>query len=591
MMTHKTGPNRLPPEIGLGFDHAVVQTALGSRNHKHKNEDSYWPCQEVSRQQPHCAIDYLIAGRLYIVADGVSGALAGHEASELAVRTIAESYYATLFQLARPPKQDDIVYALQEAISEANRVLLHRSDEFIDQYGLTDQNSLQAAVICVLLRNQTATIANVGDCHLYRYTPAYEGNFSRKKTVPDHLEPDGHGQNGPHPPNPPVPELVEGLPIVGEGGVRVEGQIELLSQPDHSTRYFLGANLQRDQISIYQKRLSPQDILLLCTDGLYTYLAADHDAQKASAAMLKIFQRHYDSGGIKRVAHHLLEQANDAHNGGGRDNITLMMIERPLFTQKSEAVNRYIFPACSEREEDSRPWDGVVTLSPIPKQIQPPPSQGLFGASHRQYELIKGAWGLTEGLTEGVNGAPHPIIVRLGQMAEQLAHESTAPEQKLWLRRATQLGVSIGQAEWQEAQALSYQLGFDFEQNFSTVKQIWALYDQAPSHPQLAKLAFDAVVDLANTALLSADSKKEAMLWQAFNLLSPLRDTLFQQIDQADATYGQEVLLQLEQELAEVKPDLTIGRKQRPSFRDKKLVLLMMGTALILLCLWIAVLA
>ncbi|MGB0388786.1 MAG: PP2C family protein-serine/threonine phosphatase [Ardenticatenaceae bacterium] len=514
-MMHKTGPikarnqapnralnqatnlalNQAPKRIGLGFDDAVVQISIGSRSRKFQNEDSYWPSQKVSGTQLHAALEYLIAGRLYIVADGVSGGLAGHEASDLAARTIAQSYYATIFELAQPPTQQDIERALRGAIIEANRLLLMRSRELRAQNGLTDHKSLQTALICVVCRGQQLTIANVGDCRLYRYR---------------------------------LPQAARGQPL--------SGVVELLSQADHSTKYFVGAHLQHDQISIYQKSMAAQDILILCSDGLYKYLATDNDPAKAAHVMARLFERYCRSGGIRRVARHLLERADDAKQGGGADNITVMLIE-------------------------------------------PPPLRAFSVAGESLDELIKAAWGLPQRAEQ----PPPPIFARLGEIATQLAEQANGPPRALWERRAAQLGAPNGLKELQQAEARYHQLGFDFEENHLIVQQIWALYEQAPHHPPLAKLALEAVVDLGNTALLATDSQKESKLRQAFDLLSPLRHTLFQQIDQAEEADAQEVLSQLEIEITETTQNQTAERAKKASLRHRNLFWLIVATVLILL--------
>jgi len=492
-MMDQTGPTTLHNQVGLGFDHVVIETALGSRTHKNKNEDSYWPRQNAILLQPHATIDYLIMGRLYIVADGVSGGLAGDEASELAVQTIAEQYYAALFQITSPQTEDEIEHALKEAILRASNRLLERSHERMTEEGHKEQSFLQSAVLCVLVRGKQATVANVGDCHLYRYR---------------------------------------------------SGEVDLLSVADHSTPYFLGTPLQHHQIGLYRVALTAQDVLILCSDGLYRYLSPDNDAHKAPSAMRQIFHRDYHSNDIKQIAYRLLEQANEPAYGGGRDNITVMLIE------------------CG-------PSDGSFSKR--------------LATEQSLEELIEDAW--------WVENSSDPVFTHLAQRVQQVAQEKHGAEQALWLRRAAQLGGSIGQPEWAKAQALSYQLGFDFEENYSLVKQIWRLHDQAPSHPQLAKLAFEAMVDLANTALLSADTNKKRMLSCALTLLLPLRDTLFKQIKQItpdDATYGEEVLVQLQTELSrtthEVLPSTVLKRTR---LRVQRLLWLMISTLLFLLCLWI----
>lgn len=493
MMMDQTGPTTLDNQVGLGFDHVVIETALGSRTHKNKNEDSYWPRQNAILLQPHATIDYLIMGRLYIVADGVSGGLAGHEASELAVQTIAEQYYGTLFQFIHPPTEYEIQHALKEAILRASNMLLERSHERMTEHAHKEERMLQSAVLCVLVRGKQAIVANVGDCHLYRYR---------------------------------------------------SGEVDLLSVADHSTAYFLGSPLQHHQIALYQVTLSAQDVLILCSDGLYRYLSPDNDPRKAPGAMRQIFHRDYHSHDIKQVANRLLEQANEPAYGGGRDNITVMLIE------------------CAPSEDS------------LTKRL---------ATEQALEELIEQVW--------WIENRSDPLLTHLGQQVQQVAQEKEGAEQALWQRRAAQLGASIGQPEWAQAQALSYQLGFDFEENYSLVQQIWHLHDQAPSHPQLAKLAFEAVVDLANTALLSTDVNKERMLSSALTLLLPLRETLFKQIKQIgpdDASYGEEVLLQLQTELSRATYDVLPSAVLKGTrLRLQRLLWLMISSLLFLLCLWI----
>lgn len=489
----QTGPTTLDNQVGLGFDHVVVETALGSRTHKNKNEDSYWPRKNAILLQPHATIDYLIMGRLYIVADGVSGGLAGDEASELAVQTIAEQYYAALFQITSPPTEYEIEHALKNAILRASNMLLERSHERMTEEDHKEESLLQSTVLCVLVRGKQATVANVGDCQLYRYR---------------------------------------------------SGEVDLLSVADHSTAYFLGSPLQHHQIALYQVTLSAQDVLILCSDGLYRYLSPDNDPHNAPDAMRQIFHRDYHSNEIKQVAYGLLEQADDPAYGGGRDNITVMLIEC----------------APSEHSFTNR-----------------------LATEQALEELIKDAW--------WIENRSDPVLTHLAQRVQQVAQEKEGAEQALWQQRAAQLGGSIGQPEWAKAQALSYQLGFDFEENYSLVQQIWQLHQQAPSHPELAKLTFEAVVDLANTALLSADVNKERMLSSALRLLLPLRETLFKQIEQIapdDASYGEEVLVQLQTDLSRATHDVlpsTVLKRTR--LRLQRLLWLMISTLLFLLGLWI----
>ncbi len=275
--------------LGLGPDETVAGYRTGSQSGKEKNEDSYWPNQgSIAVYHP---VDYLIAGRLYLVADGVSRGLNGHEASQLAVQTIAKTYYEQVFQLDRYPTDSDMVQSLEAAIVKANQKLLRRSGEQRRQRRLTDTKSyLQTTVICALLRGQSLIIASVGDSRLY----GLRNDHSNTKVKASLLSEDQLGPN----------------------------------------RHFVGTHLKQEQIFVSIKELTCGDALILCSDGLYKYLAPDNDPDQAGAIIEHDYKVNYDAEkvGIESFGYNLLIRADDPSTGGGEDNITVVVVQtaKPL---------------------------------------------------------------------------------------------------------------------------------------------------------------------------------------------------------------------------------------------------------------------
>jgi serine/threonine protein phosphatase PrpC len=51
-------------------DHVIIYYRAGHGRAENENQDAYWPRNALHRRP---VVDYLVAGRLYIVADGVGG--------------------------------------------------------------------------------------------------------------------------------------------------------------------------------------------------------------------------------------------------------------------------------------------------------------------------------------------------------------------------------------------------------------------------------------------------------------------------------------------------------------------------------------
>ncbi|MBA3600612.1 MAG: serine/threonine-protein phosphatase, partial [Acidobacteria bacterium] len=125
---------------------ASVQTDAGCV--RQANEDNG---RHVS---PNDAETRLSKGTLTIVADGMGGHASGEVASEMAIELISQIYYADKNQSAQT--------ALRNAVEQANREIYETS--------LTDEKffGMGTTVIALVLLNNTAFAAHVGDSRLYR---------------------------------------------------------------------------------------------------------------------------------------------------------------------------------------------------------------------------------------------------------------------------------------------------------------------------------------------------------------------------------------------------------------------------------------
>ena len=482
--TPGNGQLALINDLGLGLDRAVVGYGLGSQNPKKKNEDSYWPHYPEDTTHYH-AVDYLIAGRLYIVADGVSNGLSGDEASHLAVQAIATIYYEQLLQLAHYPTEDELERALRRAILQANQVLLNRSREQRRARGLTDRTSfLQTTIGCGLLRGQTLIIAYVGDSRLYRLS---------------------QGQT-----RAPGFEVTHLLPA---------GQVE-------DNQYFLGTNLQRDQIWIFSQKLAPDDLVLLCTDGLYKYLAPDNDPHKAGEVMAG-FKRSYKQRGLEQMRRELLLQADDGNTQGGGDNITVMLVEPAQPTLYDLPVSDRSTMVLAENVEQAierfvqQIWQGVDTFNRVQNELQ----EAIFKQLSRFCRT----------------------------QAEQLAKAGETQTSAAWQRRAMQLRprVTTNLARLEEAQSLVRKLGLDIEQNKMIMDRIVALHREAPEEVELSRLALEVTDDLANLALLEArETVNRKMMRDIRNALTGLYEEAGLDLAVEERRRMADTLQQLEQALA-----------------------------------------
>ncbi|MBV8695397.1 MAG: Stp1/IreP family PP2C-type Ser/Thr phosphatase [Chloroflexi bacterium] len=240
---------------------------------------------------------------LFICADGMGGYKAGEVASTLAVENLSkalDSFFKPLpeqptikldqtMQLESEDKQkttklaetsisQDIEERLSTAIQQANRAILRYGEQQSAARGLG------CTVTAVLIENDRAYIANVGDSRTY----LLRGNELVQLTKDHSL----------------VARLVESKQIDKE---------DVYTHPQRNLIYrSLGAGHKNIEVDIFQEVLCPGDTLLLCSDGLWE-MVRDED-------ILKTLSEHSNP---QQICNTLIDMAND---NGGEDNITAVVV-------------------------------------------------------------------------------------------------------------------------------------------------------------------------------------------------------------------------------------------------------------------------
>lgn len=223
---------------------------------------------------------------LYVVADGMGGHAHGEIASRIAVQTIED-----FIKLTSGDQEITWPYGIDEGLSlNSNR--LKTSIRFANQKLLehtereTDCEGMATTIVAVLVEDDVADIAHVGDSRAYLIR---DGEI--QCLTSDHSW---------------VNEQV------------MSGVIDSDQARNHPLRNVvtraLGGRPELD-VDVQTLGLQPGDRILLCSDGLTTMLEDD-----------EILQILLDDGGTVEQAQRLVEAAN---RNGGEDNTTTILLRVP----------------------------------------------------------------------------------------------------------------------------------------------------------------------------------------------------------------------------------------------------------------------
>jgi protein phosphatase len=218
---------------------------------------------------------------LAVVADGMGGAVAGEEASRLAVEAIKSG-------LASLPADDATTKFKTEQVAQKLRTAIRSGNDSIVQRSSTDPDlrGMGTTVTLAFIRYTDAIIAHVGDSRAYLIS-SYSLPQIRQIT-------DDHS-------------FVEALVHAGH---LTEEQAE-----DHPMRNVLYRALGQTEeldVDVYHTRLRPGDRIVLCSDGLTRHVKAPEIAQLV-----------LEKEDPKQASEALVAVANER---GGEDNISVIVV-------------------------------------------------------------------------------------------------------------------------------------------------------------------------------------------------------------------------------------------------------------------------
>ena len=260
---------------------------------------------DTGRRRRHNEDQYVCMPPLFAVADGMGGAQAGEVASGLAA--------AVLNEAAGDERGEERVAWL---IQEANRRVFQRSNEDESTSGMG------TTMTVALVDGETIAFGHVGDSRAYRL----RGGVLEQLT-------DDHSLVG---------ELVRSGRLSPE---------EAESHPQRSviTRA-LGTELEVD-VDTFTVETEPDDLYLICSDGL-TDMVPPRELQTL------LVER---AGDLDAVARTLVDAANE---GGGEDNITVVLFQIAGGPEPAETVERPVVRAPEPEASDDE--DTLSGLDPVP---------------------------------------------------------------------------------------------------------------------------------------------------------------------------------------------------------------------------------
>lgn len=222
---------------------------------------------------------------LAVLADGMGGYQGGQFASALAVKVVIEEVrvrYACAAKELAPGAPDDWYRSVLTAAFEKANGIIHHVARRKPQW-----SSMGTTLIAVLFHDARVTIAHVGDSRLYRV----RSNELQRITADHSL----------------LQELVD------EGFCAPEDLRRSLNKNLITRAVGIAPSVQPD---IKQEPVIPQDLYLLCSDGL-TDLVEDHEIQ------LTLSEYCCE---LRKAAVSLIRLANDR---GGHDNISVILARCP----------------------------------------------------------------------------------------------------------------------------------------------------------------------------------------------------------------------------------------------------------------------
>lgn len=266
---------------------AVCSYGLSDRGQKRASNEDCFAIAELARTlhvhhtnlpQSNTCVSFH-RGHIFLIADGVGGREAGEVASAIGVTTIEDFMLNTLKRFFHLQASDEqgALRALQDALCEADSRIFEETAKHPEWEGMGTTLTMAFAV------NWRLFVAHAGDSRCYLYSSGKLQQLTQDHTV--------------------TAELTR------------RGIMSPETAADHPWRHvvtnILGGPEPGVDVELHSVDLDPDDVLLLCSDGLTEMLP-----EEQIAAVLE------QEDDPQRACEGLIAEANRL---GGRDNVTVIV--------------------------------------------------------------------------------------------------------------------------------------------------------------------------------------------------------------------------------------------------------------------------
>ena len=213
---------------------------------------------------------------IYIIADGVGGSNSGEVASSVAVTYLADRFKKENIDLIEDER--NTILKIFDCIEGANKNIAQMAETAPHLQGMA------TTLVVLFFKDGKGYVFNVGDSRAYIYR-----NSILEQITEDHSY---------------VNSLLKMGAITEEEAIGHEG--------GHMITKALGAD-KKVEPDLFTIDICKDDIILLCTDGLYDEISDDGITKLIAG-----------NEGMPALAQELVEEANRA---GGNDNITVVCVK------------------------------------------------------------------------------------------------------------------------------------------------------------------------------------------------------------------------------------------------------------------------
>ncbi len=243
----------------------------------------------LARNNNEDSVAYDAATRLCILADGMGGHNAGEVASGMATAFIKSEMCEQLGKLGPAVKSEEVAQAIEHSVTMANRAI-HTMSCANQQYA-----GMGTTLVVGVFHADNLVLGHIGDSRCYRFRDGQLQQITKDHSVHQEQIDAGLHDDG-----------SELTPIFQNMLTRGLGTVESVSA------------------EINRLKIAPGDIYLMCSDGLTDMVSDDGIAAILSGA-----------DPLEKKSKQLIIAANE---GGGRDNITVLLAQVGGASEKSKLL-------------------------------------------------------------------------------------------------------------------------------------------------------------------------------------------------------------------------------------------------------------